>query len=96
MSGMLTINIDESEVKKLCRERVEEIVKEIDAEYIFWDSTELKKRTCMSWNTIQENFFFDPRFQKAKIGGKWYFPVQETRSFLKNWLLEQANEGGKK
>lgn len=43
MSGMLTINIDESEVKKLCRERVEEIVKEVDAEYIFWDSTELKK-----------------------------------------------------
>ncbi|WP_036643441.1 group-specific protein [Paenibacillus sp. FSL R5-808] len=93
---MLTINIDESEVKKLCRERVEEIVKEVDAEYIFWDSTELKKRTCMSWNTIQDNFFFDPRFQKAKIGGKWYFPVQETRSFLKSWLLEQANEGGKK
>ncbi|WP_138225685.1 group-specific protein [Paenibacillus algicola] len=86
---MLTINIDENEVKKMCRERVEELVKEVDSEYVFWDSTELKKRTCMSWNTIQDNFFFDPRFPKVKVGGKWYFPVKETRDFLKTWLLEQ-------
>jgi phage pi2 protein 07 len=86
---MMTISIDESEVKKICRERVEELVKEVDAEYVFWDTAELKKRTCMSWNTIQENFFFDPRFPKVKVGGKWYFPVRETREFLKQWLLEQ-------
>ena len=92
MSGMMTININEAEVKRLCRERVEELVKEVDAEYVFWDSSELKKRTCMSWNTIQDNFFNDTRFPKVKIGGKWYFPVRETREFLQYWLYEQ---GGK-
>lgn len=87
--SLLTVDIDETEVKKMCRERVEELVKEVDAEYVFWDTAELKKRTCMSWNTIQGTFFFDSRFPKVRVGGKWYFPVRETREFLKKWLMEQ-------
>jgi phage pi2 protein 07 len=86
---MLTVKIDETQVQQLCRERIAELVKEVDAEYVFWDTSELKKRTCMSWNFIQENFFFDPRFPKHKIGSKWYFPVRETRKFLEQWLIEQ-------
>ena len=89
----MTISIDENEVRKFCRERVEELVKEADSEYVYWDSEELMKRTCMSWNTIQNNFFFDSRFIKAKLGGKWYFPVQETREFLRQWLFEHLKKG---
>lgn len=85
---MLTVKIDESEVLKLCRERIAELVKEVDAEYVFWDTAELKKRTCMSWNTIQKVFFYDPRFPKHKLDGKWYFPARETRRFLEQWLSE--------
>lgn len=88
MGKIMTVSVDENEVRNFCREKVEELVKEVDAEYVFWDSAELKKRTCMSWNTIQDNFFFDPRLVKVKIGGKWYFPVQETRAFLRQWLSE--------
>jgi len=87
---MLTVNVNELEVRELCKQKIAELVKEIDAEYVFWDTAELKRRTCMGWNTIQDTFFFDPRFPKRKIGGKWYFPVRETRAFLEQWLNEQA------
>lgn len=79
MSGMLTINIDESEVKKLCRERVEEIVKEVDAEYIFWDSTELKKNVY-ELNTIQDNFFLIHDFKRQRLveNGTFQFRKREV------------------
>jgi phage pi2 protein 07 len=87
---MITVSVDKTEVLRIARERISELVKEVDAEYVFWDSAELKRRTCMSWDTIQATFFFDPRFPKHKIGGKWYFPARETRAFLEQWLREQG------
>jgi hypothetical protein len=87
---MLTVQIDETEVKQLARERIAELVKEVDAEYVFWDAKELMRRTCMSWNFIQQQFFFDSRFPKRKVGNKWYFPARETREFLIRWLDEQT------
>ncbi|WP_419877751.1 group-specific protein [Brevibacillus centrosporus] len=89
MNQLVSVQLDEREIMKLCREKIAELVKEADAEYVFWDTAELKKRTCMSWNTIQEAFFYDPRFVKRKVGSKWYFPVRETRAFLEQWLSEQ-------
>ncbi|NBI30929.1 group-specific protein [Chengkuizengella marina] len=86
---MLTVQVDKKEIQELCKQKVSEIVKEIDLEYVFWDTAELKRRTCMSWNTIQDTFFFDPRFPKRKVGHKWYFPARETRVFLVTWLEEQ-------
>lgn len=89
MNQLVSVQVDEHQIMNLCREKISELVKEADAEYVFWDTAELKKRTCMSWNTIQEAFFFDPRFPKRKVGSKWYFPARETRSFLETWLMEQ-------
>lgn len=85
------LNANESEIRKLCLQKIEEMLKEYDAEYVFWDTAELKRRTCMSWNTIQDTFFFDPRFPKRKVGSKWYFPAREARNFLVQWLDEQPN-----
>lgn len=86
---MLTVKIDENEVRELYLEKLEEKIREVDTELIFWDSKELMRRTCMSWNTIQDRFFHDERFPKFKVGGKWMFPAQETREFLLKWLREQ-------
>lgn len=83
---MINILVDESEVKRICRERIESTLKEVDSEYVFWDTTELKRRTCMSWNTIQDTFFYDKRFPKRKVGSKWYFPAREVRNFLGNMV----------
>lgn len=88
---MLSISIDEKEVRSLLKAKIAEILKEADAEYVFWDAPELKRRTCMSWNFIQDQFFFDPRFPKRKVGSKWYFPARETKEFLETWLNEQPN-----
>ena len=88
---MLSINIDEKEAKSLIHQRIADLVKEVDAELVFWDSNELKRRTCMSWEVIQGTFFFDPRFPKVKVGGKWYYPVKEASAFLETWLREQAS-----
>lgn len=88
---MINVQIDKSEVKKICREKISEAIKEIDAEMVFWDSKELIRRTCMSWNFIQDQFFFDPRFPKRKIGAKWFFPAKQTKEFLERWLDEQSD-----
>ncbi|MEE4566872.1 group-specific protein [Paenibacillus polymyxa] len=87
---MITVNIDEKEAIKLVHEKIAKLVKEAETEYVFWDSVELRKRTCMSWNAILDTFFHDPRFKKTKIGKKWYFPAKETRLFLETWLFEQS------
>lgn len=85
----LNIEIDESEIKKLCIAKISEMVESTDVDLVFWDTAELKRRTCLSWNTIQDHFFFDPRFPKRKIGTKWMYPARETREFLVLWLSEQ-------
>lgn len=81
--------IDQNEVKELYLQKLEERIKEVDSELVFWDANELKRRTCMSWNTIQEKFFFDSRFPKHKVGGKWIFPAEKAKKFLLEWLEEQ-------
>lgn len=88
---LVSVQVDESIIKEMCREKIEAKIKEIDGEFVFWDSAELQRRTCMSWNFIQDTFFFDPRFPKRKVKTKWLFPARETRSFLEKWLSEQAN-----
>lgn len=86
---MLDIQIDESAVRALMLQKIEEKMQEVNAELVFWDTNELKRRTCLSWNTIQERFFYDPRFPKFKVGSKWVFPAKETKDFLLTWLSEQ-------
>jgi hypothetical protein len=86
---LLNIQIDENEALKLYMEKVEEKLKDFDAELVFWDSKELMRRTCMSWNFIQDQFFFDSRFPKYKVNSKWVFPAKETREFLLTWLKEK-------
>ncbi|AYK08902.1 group-specific protein [Brevibacillus laterosporus] len=86
---MIKVEIDEIEVRRMYLEKLKEKMEEVESELVFWDSKELMRRTCMCWNTIQDKFFFDPRFPKFKVGGKWYFPTKETREFLIEWLYEQ-------
>lgn len=89
MRTLVEVKLDQAEIKKICGEKIEEMLKTYDAESVFWDTNELKRRTCMSWGTIQDTFFAHPRFPKRKIGGKWYFPARETRQFLEQWLNDQ-------
>lgn len=78
---MINVEIDENEVRELYLKTLREKIDEVDAELIFWDTKELKRRTCMSWNTIQKEFFFDPRFPKRKVGGSGIFTLRKQKSF---------------
>lgn len=90
---MIEVKVDPDHIDQLAREQIEEHIKNIDAEMVYWDTNELKRRTCMSWQSIQLSFFHHPEFPKFKIGQKWYFPAAEARSFLLKWIREQ--EGSK-
>ncbi|WP_141904407.1 group-specific protein [Lysinibacillus sp. Y5S-8] len=74
---MIKIQIDNNRVQELLKEVIKEKINEHSNDLLFWDSNELKRRTCMSWNSIQGNFFHDKDFPKAKIGGKWYYPAKD-------------------
>ncbi|MDH4620112.1 group-specific protein [Brevibacillus sp. AY1] len=88
-SGFIKIEVDGEKIKELCRERIQALVNEVENDLIFWDRKELLRRTRMCWNTIQSQFFHDPRFPKYKVGSKWYFPAKESKSFLEHWIKEQ-------
>jgi hypothetical protein len=86
---LLDIQINEEEVRELYIQKLEERMKQIENSMLFWDTNELKRQTCMSWNTLQREFFFDQRFPKFKVGGRWMFPADATKKFLLEWIKEQ-------
>ena len=86
---MLHIQVDEQAIKQMYEKAIITKLEEFDASKVFWDTQELKRRTCMSWNTIQEHFFHDPRFPKVKLGGKWFYPAKEAEKFLSQWMKER-------
>lgn len=86
---MIEVKINESEVRELTLEKIEERLKQVDTELVFWDRNELMRRTCMSWTFIQQQFFYDERFPRRRVGKKWLFPAEETKRFLLQWLAEQ-------
>lgn len=89
--AMVSIDINEEEARALLLQKVEERIRQCDMELTLWDRKELCRQTCMSWNTILKEFFYDQRFEKFKVGNKWKFPAKETRAFILKWLREQKN-----
>ncbi|WP_203363050.1 group-specific protein [Bacillus sp. REN10] len=87
---MIQIQVDQKELKKLYLEEIQKRLDQIDHSVTFWDTKELKRQTNMSWNTIQDMFFHDPRFPKFNTGNKWYFPAKECRAFLIRWAEENS------
>ncbi|WP_067730181.1 group-specific protein [Oceanobacillus damuensis] len=90
---MIEVQVDKQAIEERYKEAIEKRLNELDKELVYWDSKELKRRTCMSWNTMQDTFFHDEGFPKVKIGGKWYFPAEEAKRFLNNWLSEKRHHG---
>jgi hypothetical protein len=78
---IIDIQINQQEIRRLYLEMLEEKVKEVEKDLLFWDSRELARRTCLSFNTIKKEFFYDPRFPKYKVGGKWMYPAEEKILF---------------
>ncbi|WP_051348585.1 group-specific protein [Peribacillus kribbensis] len=85
----IEVEVSEQEIREMFLDELKRHVKRIEAELTFWDTKELIRQTSLSWNTINEYFFYDPRFPKYRLGRKWMFPAKKTREFLLMWLEEQ-------
>ena len=83
---MIQVQVDEDAIKNLYQIAIEKKLKNIEKDLVFWDSKELKRRTCLSWNTIQDTFFHEEDFPKMKLGTKWLFPAKETEAYLEKWI----------
>ncbi|WP_342515445.1 hypothetical protein [Sutcliffiella sp. FSL R7-0096] len=92
MDKFINIQINEKLVKEMLNDKLECHLKQLESRFTFWDMKELCRQTCMSENSIKEKFFYDERFPKRRVGGKWYFPVVATTDFLLTWLSEQPNK----
>ncbi len=89
MNNILDIKIDEQKIEELFLEELRKRLDNIEQRKTFWDMKELCRQTSMSGSSIREYFFYDERFPKFKIGGKWYFPALEAENFLLMWIKEQ-------
>lgn len=85
---MITVQVDQEEVETLYLKELKKRLNEIEHRRTLWDMNELCRQTCMSENNIKDKFFYDPRFPKHKVGGKWYFPAKQCEAFLLQWIKE--------
>ncbi|MBT2615296.1 MULTISPECIES: hypothetical protein [unclassified Bacillus (in: firmicutes)] len=86
---MISVQLHESEIEHLFLKELRKKLDQLDQYRTFWDMKELCHQTCMSENNIKEKFFYDSRFPKRKVGGKWLFPAKECEEFLILWINEQ-------
>ncbi|PGT89194.1 hypothetical protein [Bacillus sp. AFS040349] len=86
---MIDFQVNEKMLEERFLQEMRRRLDQIEHKHTFWDMKELCRQTNMSENSIKEKFFYDPRFPKHKIGGKWYFPAKECELFLLLWLKEQ-------
>lgn len=86
---MISFELDEKVIEQRFLEELKKRLDRIEQCRTLWDMKELCKQTSMSENNIKEKFFYDSRFPKFKVGGKWYFPSAECEEFLLMWIKEQ-------
>lgn len=83
---MIQVKLDDDYIEQKFEEELSQRLDKFQYELTFWDMNELCKQTKMTVNTVKDHFFYNDEFPKRKVGGKWYFPAEETREFLINWL----------
>jgi hypothetical protein len=86
---MLEVNFNQNLVEEMLLSEIQKKIEKLNAKLTFWDLDELSRQTCMSIGNIKDKFFYDERFPKYKVGGKWYFPCEECQTFLLKWIKEQ-------
>lgn len=87
---MITVQVDEEHMDQIVREELKNKLETLTHRHTFWDIKELARQTSMSESFIKQQFFYDERFPKRRVGKKWLMPAAETEAFLLAWLQEQA------
>ena len=63
---MISVKLDEKEIEKRFNKELKKRLEQIEHRRTLWDMKELCRQTCMSENTIKENFSTTKDFQKGK------------------------------
>lgn len=87
---MINVQVNKNVIEQVFLEEVKKRLDQLENQQVFWDMKTLCKVTCMSEPFIKDQFFYDPRFPKFRVGKKWLFPVKECEEFLLMWLKEQS------
>ena len=87
---VVEMKVNSGKLEGWCREEIRDQIRTLDLDLVWWDTKELTRRTCLSFPTIKEHFFYHPDFPKKQVGQKWMYPAEETRSFLLNWLNQKG------
>jgi hypothetical protein len=89
---MINFQIDEGAIEELLLQEIKKKLLQIESRHVFWSVEELCRQTGMSINNVKDKFFYDPRFPKYKVGGKWLMPAKECEAFLLEWIKEQPRK----
>lgn len=89
------VNIDSGKLREIVLEKVEEHLKEIEGESIFFlNSEQLQKYLNMSWNSITAHLISDDKFPSLRLGRKWLFPKKEVDLYMENYYVLVSSNGG--
>ena len=92
---MFEMNIDNEKVEQIVSKKVEEHLREIEEDHIFFlNSKQLQKYLNMSWNSITTHLISDESFPSLRLGRKWLFPKKEVDSFMEEYYKKVRSEGG--
>jgi phage pi2 protein 07 len=89
---VIEIQVDQNQIEALLLQEIEKKIRQVEDQKVFWSIEDLCKQTTMSKNNIREKFFYDPRFPKYKVGGRWLMPAKECEQFLLQWIKEQPRQ----
>ncbi|MGK8833236.1 group-specific protein [Bacillus paranthracis] len=78
---MLNIQVDERAIRRLYLEKLEEKLKEVDAEFVFWDTSELEKERACRGLLFKKNSFLISVFKNLKCAGHGIFRLKKRKHF---------------
>lgn len=93
-TSFVNIEIDANALEQQILKQIDEKMKEIGTDKLFYSLDDLMQITSFSKGHINNTFFNDKRFKqiRRRVGRKWVFPVTDTNEFLKSWIKEQPHE----
>ncbi len=91
---MITLEINQEQLKELYLRKVEERLEELEAEVFFMNSKQLTSYLNMSWNSICTHLLYEENFPKIRLGSKWLFKRKDVQEYMEKYYDNVRNNGG--
>lgn len=91
---MITLEIDQKELKDLYLQKVEERLKEIEETVFFMNSKQLTAYLNMSWASVEKHMLHDEEFGAIRLGSKWLFHKKTVDEYMNKFYKNVRDNGG--